>query len=365
MTARYRADQLGSLLRPDKLVEAKLGRVKMSEAELRALEDQSILEALELQRQTGIDVYVDGEFRRRSYMTGFWDAIDGFLPTEEYGLEWRGKPRQDYPRTKHPIVGGKLQPKRRLAGDEAAFLKAHAPGPFKITLPGAQMIGGFTFRKGVTDQFYASRQELMLDIARLLRDEIQALMDDGVPYIQLDSPGYTTFVDDELRARLERSGMDVQAALDEAIAADNAAIQGLAREGVTLAIHLCRGNSGGQWMAEGGYEAIAEKLFGRLEHDTFLLEYDTDRAGGFEPLRFMPAGKTVVLGLVTTKRGELESQDTLLRRIDEAAQFVPMNNLALSPQCGFASSIPGNPLTVEEEKRKLELVVEVARKAWG
>src|SRR5205823_638183 len=140
---------------------------------------------------------------------------------------------------------------------------------------------------------------------------------------------------------------------------------GLAREGVTLAIHLCRGNSGGQWLAEGGYEPIAEKLFGTLAHDTFLLEYDTDRAGGFEPLRFMPRGKTVVLGLITTKTGTLESQDLLLRRIEEAAQYVPMENLALSPQCGFASSIPGNPITVDEERRKLELVVETARKAWG
>jgi len=365
VTARYRADQLGSLLRPESLVQAKLGELLMSEAELRALEDRSILDALELQRQTGINVYTDGEFRRRSYMTGFWDAIDGFVPTEEYGLEWRGTPRENYPRTKHPIVGGKLRPKRRLAGDEAAFLKEHAPGPFKITLPGAQMIGGFTFRPGVTDQFYPTRQALMLEIARLLRDEIQALMDDGVPYIQLDSPGYTTFVDEELRARLEGYGADPDAMLDEAIAADNAAVGGLAREGVTLAIHLCRGNSGGQWMAEGPYDRIAEKLFGTLAHDTFLLEYDTARAGGFEPLRFMPQGKTVVLGLVTTKRGELESQDDLLRRIDEAAKYVPMDNLALSPQCGFASSIPGNPLTVEEEKRKLELVVETARRAWG
>jgi 5-methyltetrahydropteroyltriglutamate--homocysteine methyltransferase len=186
-----------------------------------------------------------------------------------------------------------------------------------------------------------------------------------VPYVQVDAPGYAMFFDETTSQRLRQSGVDLDQALDEAIAADNAAIDGLAREGVTLAIHLCRGNSGGQWVAEGGYGPIAERLLGTLRHDTFLLEYDTERAGTFEPLRLMPRDKTVVLGLVTTKRGDLEPQDLLLRRIDEAARFVARDNLALSPQCGFASSIPGNPLTSDEQRRNLELVVETARKAWA
>ncbi len=365
MSARYRADQVGSLKRPPELVEAKLGERQLSEGELRRLEDQAILDILEMQRQTGIDVFTDGEFRRRSYMAGFWDAIEGFVPTNDYRLQWRGKAIENYPRTLNPIVGGKLRPKRRLAGHEATFLKQHAPGQFKITLPGAHMIGAFAFREGVTEPYYANRQELMLELAGILHHEVEALSADGVPYIQIDAPGYAQFVDDASRSWLRGSGVDVERALEEAIAADNKAVQGLAREGVTLAIHLCRGNSGGQWLAEGGYEPIAEKLFGALQHDTFLLEYDTERAGGFEPLRFMPPDKTVVLGLITTKSGALEAQDQLLRRIEEAAKYVPLDNLALSPQCGFASSIPGNPLTPDEQRRKLELVVDTARKAWG
>ncbi|MFI5266200.1 MAG: cobalamin-independent methionine synthase II family protein [Chloroflexota bacterium] len=366
MSARFRADQVGSLLRPPELVDAKLGRRQLSAEELRQLEDRAILDALEMQRQTGIDVFTDGEFRRRNYMTGFWEAIDGFqeVPPDEYRLQWRGEAREDYPRTMSYVVGGKLRPKRRLAGDEAAFLKRHAPGPFKVTLPGAHMIGGFGFKPGLTERFYASRHELLLELGNILHQEIGALIQDGVPYIQLDAPGYAMFVDQGSRAVLHEAGADLERLLDEAIEADNVAVEGLAREGVTLAIHLCRGNSGGQWLAQGGYDTIAEKVFGSLKHDAFLLEYDTERAGGFEPLRFVPAGKTVVLGLVTTKRGELESQDQLLRRIDEAAKYVPLENLALSPQCGFASSIPGNPLTPDEQKRKLELVVETARKAW-
>ena len=367
MTARFRADQVGSLLRPPELVEAKLGRRKMSAENLRALEDRAILDTLEMQRQTGIQVYTDGEFRRRNYMTGFWEAIDGFqeVPPEEYRLEWRGQAREDYPRTMSYVVGGTLRPKGRLAGDEAAFLKEHAPGPFKVTLPGAHMIGGFGFRPGLTEPYYSSRHELLLELGRILHGEIAALIADGAPYVQLDAPGYAMFVDQGSRQVLHEAGANLSQLVDEAVEADNVAVHGLAREGVTLAIHLCRGNSGGQWLAEGGYDAIAEKVFGGLEHDTFLLEYDTDRAGGFEPLRFVPRGKTVVLGLITTKRGELEAQDQLLRRIDEAARYVPRDNLALSPQCGFASSIPGNPLTPDQQKRKLELVADTARKAWG
>ena len=367
MSARFRADQVGSLLRPPELVEAKLGRRQLSAEELRALEDRAILAALEMQRQTGIQVCTDGEFRRRNYMTGFWEAIEGFqeVPPEEYRLQWRGQARENYPRTMSYVVAGKLKPRRRLAGDEAAFLKAHAPGPFKITLPGAHMIGGFGFRPGLTEPFYASRHELLLELGRILHDEIAALIADGVPYVQQDAPGYAMFVDAGSRQVLHEAGANLEQLVDEAVEADNVAVQGLAREGVTLAIHLCRGNSGGQWLAEGGYDLIAEKVFGGLIHDTFLLEYDTDRAGGFEPLRYVPPGKTVVLGLVTTKRGQLEDPEQLLRRIDEAARYVPRETLALSPQCGFASSIPGNPLTPDEQKRKLELVAETARRAWS
>lgn len=370
MSARYRADQIGSLLRPKELLDVRdhLNEGEGTQQELTAAEDKAILAAIEMQRQVGIDVFVDGEFRRRSYMMGLYDAIEGFeVPAVSYeggGSIWRGKPREGYPRVNYPVAAGKLNPRRRLAGEEAAFLKAHSPGPYKVTLPGAQMIGSTAFRPGITDPFYANRGELMHELAGILRKEVEALIADGVPYIQIDAPAYTQFADPIWRERLQAAGMNLDAALTEAIAADNAVIAGLEGKAI-LGFHLCRGNSGGQWLSEGGYDPIAEQLFTQLNYDTFLLEYDTDRAGDFEPLRFMPKDRTVVLGLITTKKPDLESQDGLLRRIEDAATRVPMDNLALSPQCGFASSIPGNPLTHEEERRKLELVVEVARKAWG
>ncbi|HEU0166797.1 MAG TPA: cobalamin-independent methionine synthase II family protein [Chloroflexota bacterium] len=376
MSARYRADQVGSLLRPKALLDARAAHEngELSDEQLRTAEDQAILAAIDMQRAAGVDVYVDGEFRRKSYMMGLYDAIDGFGLTPQLQVAggagggfggWRGTPIPNYPRVQYPACVGKLAPKRRLAQHEAAFLKAHAPGPYKATLPGAQMIGSTAWRPGLSDTAYPTRGEFMNALAGILRSEVQALISEGVPYIQIDAPAYTQFADSTWRERMLASGVDLGKALDEYIAADNAIISGLATEGVTLGFHLCRGNSGGQWLSEGGYDPIAERLFTELRYDTFLLEYDTDRAGGFEPLRFMPKGKTVVLGLITTKSGALESQTDLLKRIDDAARYVPIENLALSPQCGFASSIPGNPLTDDEQRRKLELVASTARQAWG
>lgn len=361
-----RADQVGSLLRPDALLQARQAHdaARLSNDELQAVEDAAILDVLEMQRQVGVDVYTDGEYRRQSYMMGFFNAIEGFVESEGPGLEWHGVARENYPRISYPIVGGKLSARRRLAEHEAAFLKAHSPGPFKITLV-SPLIGFSSYREGISDRIYASRGEVARELASILHDEVQALVDEGVPYVQMDAPGYTQYADPEWVARFRQFGSDPDKDLDDAIAADNAVLDGIQGDGVILGMHLCRGNSGGQWLASGGYDPIAEKLFNALHVRRFLLEYDSDRAGDFAPLRFLPKGKTVVLGLVTTKSGQLESQDVLLRRIEEAAQYVPMENLALSPQCGFASSIPGNPLTPDEQKRKLELVVDTVRRAWG
>jgi 5-methyltetrahydropteroyltriglutamate--homocysteine methyltransferase len=200
---------------------------------------------------------------------------------------------------------------------------------------------------------------------------VRALVEEGVPYIQLDNPHYPDYLMAERNAQWRSIGVDPDQAILEDIEADNLALSAIPRERVVAAMHLCRGNGGrGQdqpagWHTSGSYDAIAERVFAGIKVDRFLLEYDSERAGGFEPLRFMPAGTTVVLGLVTTKSGELESQDLLLRRIDEAAQYVAVEDLALSPQCGFASTLAGNPLTVDEQRRKLELVVDTARKVWG
>jgi 5-methyltetrahydropteroyltriglutamate--homocysteine methyltransferase len=235
---------------------------------------------------------------------------------------------------------------------------------YKVTLPAPSnfFIAGWV--PGITDAVYADRAEVALDLARIIRREIEALIDEGTPYIQLDAPYYCALLEDESRERLRRGGVDPGRALSEMIAADNAAIEGLGGGEVTIAVHMCRGNSRSRWLTEGGYDAIAESLFNQLSASRLLLEYDSARAGDFTPLRFVPSDKTVVLGLVTTKDGGLESESHLCRRINSAARCLPLDQLALSPQCGFASVAAGNVLSEEDQWRKLELVVHTAQQVW-
>jgi 5-methyltetrahydropteroyltriglutamate--homocysteine methyltransferase len=264
------------------------------------------------------------------------------------------------------VVGTKLRQIRRLTAHESGFLKQHAPGPFKITIPGALSRALGWYKPGLTAKFYPTPADLVQDIVDILRREVKALIDEGVSYVQLDSLRYVIqLADARTREPMLQAGQDLDKALDETIAADNATLQNARGAGVTVGLHMCRVNNRSAWRTTGGYEVIAEKAFNLLEVDRFLLEYDTERAGGFEPLRFVPPGKMVVLGLISSKDPQLESQDQLLRRIDEAAKYVPIERLALSPQCGFASTAPGNLLTWDEQRRKLELVAETARKVWG
>jgi 5-methyltetrahydropteroyltriglutamate--homocysteine methyltransferase len=233
-------------------------------------------------------------------------------------------------------------------------------------MPGAMSAAGQLFRAGVTDAVYPTRWDLAYDIVGMLRKEIAALHEDGCAYIQLDSLHYVERVADKtIRAKMIAQGEDPDQYLDKLIAVDNAVLEDARRPGVTVGMHMCRGNNRSAWHAEGSYEPIADKAFNQLNVDRFLLEYDTERAGGFEPLRFMPRDKMVVLGLISSKQPKLESVDDLCRRIDEAARYVPIENLAVAPQCGFASTMLGNLLTWDEQRRKLELVVEAARKVWG
>jgi 5-methyltetrahydropteroyltriglutamate--homocysteine methyltransferase len=245
------------------------------------------------------------------------------------------------------------------------YLKQHANGVFKITMPATSYVVARGWKPGITDKVYGSRWELIEDVARIMNDEVMALASEGVPYIQIDNAHYPDYIPADRRDAWRAIGIDPDQALDEDIRADNLAVKGLDRSKVILANHICRGNGRSAWHTAGGYDYIAEKVFGGLDVDRFLLEYDSDRAGGFEPLRFVPKGKQVVLGLVTTKVGALETQDALLRRIEEASKFIPTENLALSPQCGFASVEQGNLLSWDEQQRKLELVVDTARKVWG
>jgi len=373
---RYRADHVGSLLRPPRLLQARddFSHNRITADQLRQVEDDAVLQALDLQRDVGIDVFTEGEYRRAGWSNAVRESVEGLVPVEGSPIsgflgQWQG-PHGELAASSMTmtgmVAGAKLQQVRRLAGTEAAFLKEHAPGPWKITMPGALSATGQLFKAGITDAYYPTRRDLAYEIVGMLQQEIAALHIDGCAYIQLDSLHYVERVADRtLRARMIAEGEDPDQYLDDLIAIDNAALKDARRPGVTVGMHMCRGNNRSAWHAEGSYEPIAEKAFSRLNVDRFLLEYDTQRAGGFEPLRFVPRTKMVVLGLISSKEPELESIDLLRRRIDEASKYVPMENLAIAPQCGFASTMLGNLLTWDEQRRKLELVVETARTVWG
>ena len=373
MTTRFRADNIGSLLRPRELLNARAAyrEGKLEREKLRAIEDRSILAALELQKAAGVQVFTDGEYRRDIFAADLTQAVEGLVSGKTtVSFEWRGAGSELAQESKEGnlqiVVGAKLSKKGRFTPGEAPFLQQHAPGPFKVCTPAATQHAISRYKPGVSDKVYPTIHDMLQDVAAIMRDEVQALIDEGASYVQLDAPSYSTFFDPKRRASLKASDVDPEEAFDAAIAADNAMIQGIKRRPeVIVGIHFCRGNKRSAWGAEGSYEPIAEKAFGSLTMDRYLLEFDSERAGGFEPLRFVPKGKFVVLGLVTTKEPRLEPEDELLRRIDQAAKYVPLENLALSTQCGFASAASGNLLSWDDMKRKLELVANTARRAWG
>jgi len=360
-----RAEHVGSLLRPPELLQARAEHAagQLSLDKLRRVEDRAILDVLDKQTQLGLDVVTDGELRRGSWLTDMADAVEGFV-SERVPLEWKGPGGGVEGSTAH-AAGAKLRKSRKMTGHEVPFLKKNAHGPFKVTLPAPSNFMLASYKAGITEKFYPTHADLLRDIVEIVRDDVAWLVSEGVKYIQFDAPYYSHYLDPQQRARMRQAGIDPDQELDHAIAGDNSALRDAPRGDVTLALHVCRGNNRSRWYTEGGYDAIAEKLFRNLQVDRFLLEYDTERSGGFEPLRHVPKGKKVVLGLVTTKSPKLESEDELRRRIDEAARFVPLENLALSPQCGFASVAAGNLLSPDEQWKKLELVANTARKVWG
>src|SRR6266478_5760136 len=331
--AKYRADHIGSLLRPAELLQAR--SAGSSGEQLRALEDKNILQVLERQRDLGFKIFTDGELRRLNFMSDFNEAVEGLDDSDNLLRSWQaGGAGSSQPSRVPGIVTGKVKQARRLTQHEVAFMKQHSPGDVKITLPTANQFPAIYYKKGISDKVYPTYSDFLLDIVPIIKAEIQALVDEGVQYVQVDAPRYSYYIDPKWRSYVKNEmGLDPDQALDEAIRADNACLEGAKRPGVILAIHLCRGNNRSQWYAEGGYDAIAEKLFGRLNVDAFLLEYESERAGTFEPLRFVPRGKTVVLGLISSKLPELESSEQLARRIGEASKYVPLEDLALSPQC--------------------------------
>jgi 5-methyltetrahydropteroyltriglutamate--homocysteine methyltransferase len=364
MPPKYRADHIGSLLRPAELLQA---RAKVDPQQLRPLEDKHILRVIEHQKDLGFKIFTDGELRRGNFMSDFNDAVEGIDEGVAVARTWQtGAGASPRPSMVPGTVVGKIKQTRRLTQHELAFLKQHSPGDIKMTLPTANQFPAIYYKKGVSDKVYSSHSDFLWDIVPIIKAEIQALVNEGVHYVQIDAPRYSYYIDPKWRGYIKNEmGLDPDQALDEAVRADNACLEGVKRPGVTLAIHLCRGNNRSQWYAEGGYDAIAEKLFGQLNVDVFLLEYESERAGTFEPLRFVPRGKIVVLGLVSSKLSEMESQDHLAKRIDEASKYLPLENLAVSPQCGFASTMEGNLLTEDQQWQKLKLVVDTARRVWG
>jgi 5-methyltetrahydropteroyltriglutamate--homocysteine methyltransferase len=369
MAQHFNADQVGSFLRP---VGVKEARIKFHAGEIDAdvlafVEDAAIRGALDRQQAAGVDVYSDGEFRRSGFQWDLIEAVEGYVDTDQPVVNrmWQGGgDEQPVQQGTSQAVGAKLKQTRRLTEAQTEFMKDNAPGAFKMTVPSANQFPTLGFQPGLTDKFYANRSELLWDIAAIIKAEVTALAAEGVPYIQIDAPRYAYYVDPKWRQHLVELGEDPDKLLDEAVAADAFCFAAATGSGALTALHVCRGNNQSMWYAQGGYEPIAEKLFGQIKVDRLLLEYDTDRAGTFDPLRFVRPETDVVLGLVSTKDPTLEKQDDLLRRIDEASKFVPLERLALSPQCGFASTEAGNALTEDEQWRKIELVVETARKVW-
>jgi 5-methyltetrahydropteroyltriglutamate--homocysteine methyltransferase len=369
MSTPFRADHVGSLLRPEDLLDVRQDKSPDAVQWLPELEDVHILNALKKQQELGFDIFTDGELRRRNFMSDFTDAVEGFDLGDAVARTWQAnnaKSKTSAVSSVAGIVTRKLRQIRPLTGHELPFLKANSPGKIKMTLPSATQFPAIAFKAGVTDAVYKDRSELLWAIVEIMKGDLAQLASDGVSYIQIDAPRYSYYMDPKWREWIRTEmKVDPDAALDEAVKADNACFQAARRDGVTLAIHLCRGNNRSHWYAEGGYDAIAEKLFGTLEVDRFLLEYDDDRSGTFEPLRFVPKGKTVVLGLISSKIPHLESVDNLARRVEEAARFVPLENLAISPQCGFASTAEGNLLNEAQQWAKLKLVADTAKQIWG
>jgi 5-methyltetrahydropteroyltriglutamate--homocysteine methyltransferase len=368
MSTLHRADQVGSFLRPTELLEARRAQIPLDH--LATLEDRHVLRVLKKQQELGFDVFTDGELRRSNFMSDFTDAVEGFDFGGAVARRWDDA-AQDAKSKATPvsningIVTSKLKQRQPLTGRELPFLREHSPGAIKMTLPSATQFPAISFKYGITDAVYKDPYALLHAITAIMVDEIKSLASSGLSYLQIDAPRYSYYLDPKWVSWMKTElRVEPEHMLTASLRADNACFAA-ARHCVTLAIHLCRGNNRSHWYAEGGYDAISERLFHELAVNRFLLEYDDERSGTFEPLRFVPKGKIVVLGLVSTKRPALESKAQMLKRIDEAAKVIPLEQLAISPQCGFASTMEGNLLTEDEQWAKLRLVREIAHEVWG
>jgi 5-methyltetrahydropteroyltriglutamate--homocysteine methyltransferase len=363
----FRADHVGSLLRPAELKNAreKAKSGALSASQLKEIEDRQIKKAIAMQEAAGLQAVSDGEFRRAFWHVDFLTGFDGIVATQgQYALKFHGEGGAEGETKSMMVVNGKVKRSKPIMVGPFKFLKANTSKTAKLCIPAPTYLHMRGGRRVVDAKAYADMDEFWADITRAYREEIRDLAAAGCSYLQIDDVSFACLCDESIRAQVRRDGEDPAQLPSKYVQVINSLLEGRpASLGVTL--HTCRGNHASMWMAEGGYDAVAEAVFSEAQVDGFFLEYDTERAGGFEPLRFVPKGKRVVLGLISTKTPVLEGKDKLKKRIEAASKYVPLENLCLSPQCGFASSEVGNRVSEDDQRRKLELVVEVAREVWG
>jgi 5-methyltetrahydropteroyltriglutamate--homocysteine methyltransferase len=358
----YRSDVVGSLLRPAYLKDARDRHEasQLSEAEFKRTEDRAVDEAIALQERTGVEVITDGEMRRYAFYGHLIDAIEGFDKVGGWAIPFRNEKGEELVLAR-PVVVSKLRRKRPLCAEEFTYVRARTNHPAKTTMISAQQAAAYYDGKKSAGA-YPKIDAYLADIVDILRDEVQELIRLGCTYIQIDSPQYAALLDPQLREGYRQRGNDPDRLLDLSTEMDNAVIGN--HPGVTFGLHLCRGNNQSKFYASGDYGPIT-RVFRQTRFHRFLLEYDDERSGGFEPLRQVPDDRTVVLGLVSSKKAALESKEELKQRIKQASTFIPLERLALSPQCGFASTMEGNLLTPADQEAKLRLVAETVAEVWG
>ena len=358
----YHSEVVGSLLRPTYLVEAREQHASgnISAAEFKAIEDRAVNESIALQENAGIEIITDGEMRRYAFYGHLIEALEGFDKYGGWAIPFTDESGEQLV-LKRPVVVEKLRWKRSMCAEEWVYLRSRNRSRGKVTMLSAQQAAAY-YDPEKSKGAYATRDAYLADIVDFSRHDVAELIRLGCTYIQIDAPQYAALLDPKMRDGYRQRGSDPDQLIDTCIEMDNAIIDG--HPGITFGIHICRGNNQSKFYARGDYEPIA-RIFSQTHFSRFLLEYDDQRSGGFEPLQHVPDDRTVVLGLVTTKKPQLESAEELRQRIAEAARIIPLERLALSPQCGFASTMEGNRISFEDQRHKLELVASVAREVWG
>jgi 5-methyltetrahydropteroyltriglutamate--homocysteine methyltransferase len=362
----FRADHVGSFLRPPELLEARDKRKAgtITAEQLREVEDRAIRGIVKFQEDLGLHGITDGEFRRTYFHIDFLEQLDGVETHAGFTSQFHTKKGDVGFAPPVLKVTGKVKHAKPIQLEDFKFLKSVTKGTPKVTIPSPTMLHFRGGRGGISEQAYPDMDAFFEDVAAAYRDEIRSLGEAGCTYLQLDDTNLAYLCDPKMREAAKGRGLDPDQLPRDYAKLINAAIRDKPKN-MTICTHLCRGNFKSAWVAEGGYEPVAEVLFNELAVDGYFLEYDDERSGDFRPLRFLPKGKTMVLGLVTTKVGELEPRDEIRRRIDAASQYAPLEQLCLSPQCGFSSTVDGNEIAAESQRRKLAMIVELADQVWG